>query len=311
MNRPLPTMAETRLSENEDDRPGSDGEHRLQDACGTADRGPHVLRAAVDRSPQSRECGEFLGRMEMMFVASADGGGECDCSIRCGPPGFVHALDERHLAYPEYRGNGVMASLGNVSENAHVGLLFVDFFRDRVGLHVNGAARVVETPDLLAMPGPAGRLPRRRPRRQRPQAGAVGAGARARGVHPLLEAHPAAGESSTSKIAWGTDDARAKGGDYFGVTRDRAAAATADISAPALRATCRRHRRRLPRRRADGSGIPRRHPSPAQRTRSDVSRACAGTRAAAAGHSVRDTHEDCYGYNPRRLNLVRAVSASE
>jgi len=54
--------------------------------------------------------------------------------------GFVHVLNEKILVYPEYRGNGVMASLGNIVENPHAGLLFVDFIRDKVGLHVNGAA---------------------------------------------------------------------------------------------------------------------------------------------------------------------------
>jgi uncharacterized protein len=57
-------------------------------------------------------------------------------------------LDEKTLAYPEYRGNGVMSSLGNISENPHVGLLFVDF-TDKIGLHVNGRARIVENDEFL------------------------------------------------------------------------------------------------------------------------------------------------------------------
>jgi predicted pyridoxine 5'-phosphate oxidase superfamily flavin-nucleotide-binding protein len=223
------------MSQNEDHRPGSDGEHRLQDACGTADRARSFYeRQLIDHlNPVMRA---FLGRMEMMFVASADGGGECDCSIRCGPPGFVHALDEHHLAYPEYRGNGVMASLGNVSENAHVGLLFVDFFRDRVGLHVNGAARVVETTDLLAMPG----LP------DGCRADALAANGRRPERWVLVRVHEAYIHCSKhipllakldKRIPWGTDGTRAKGGDYFGVTRDRAGAAAPAADAPTVRTT--------------------------------------------------------------------------
>jgi hypothetical protein len=59
----------------------------------------------------------------------------------------VRVLDEGHLAYPEYRGNGVLASLGNISENPHVGLLMIDFVRDLIGLHVNGRAQIVEDDD--------------------------------------------------------------------------------------------------------------------------------------------------------------------
>ena len=46
----------------------------------------------------------------------SDGSGECDCSFRAGPPGFIRVLDDRTIDYPDYRGNGVMASLGNMLE---------------------------------------------------------------------------------------------------------------------------------------------------------------------------------------------------
>lgn len=58
---------------------------------------------------------EFIADREMVFIATADAAGECDCSLRAGLPGFVRSLDEKILLYPEYRGNGVLASLGNIS----------------------------------------------------------------------------------------------------------------------------------------------------------------------------------------------------
>ena len=132
---------------------------------------------------------EFVGRMEMLFIATSDGRGECDASLRAGPPGFLLVLDDRTLAYPEYRGNGVLASLGNIAENPHIGLLMIDFVEDLIGLHVNGRARVVEDDTFRAQhpghgrsrPGGAGRAAGR----------ALGAGRRARGLHPLPQAHPA------------------------------------------------------------------------------------------------------------------------
>jgi len=59
----------------------------------------------------------------MMFIATSDADGECDASFLAGPPGFAAVLDERTLAWPEYRGNGVMAGAGNILENPHVGIL--------------------------------------------------------------------------------------------------------------------------------------------------------------------------------------------
>ncbi len=91
----------------------------------------------------------FIGRMEMAFLATAGAGGECHASFRAGHPGFVKALDAHTLIYPEYRGNGVMSSLGNISESPHVALMFVDFSGDQIGLHVNGLARILENGELL------------------------------------------------------------------------------------------------------------------------------------------------------------------
>jgi predicted pyridoxine 5'-phosphate oxidase superfamily flavin-nucleotide-binding protein len=188
--------------------PGSAGEHVLQERYATAERAErfYALQVLDHLNDRMRE---FLGRQEMMFVATADARGECDCTLRAGPPGFVRVLDSDRLAWPEYRGNGVMASLGNITENAHVGLLFVDFFRDVIGLHVNGQAKIVEDVamrtayrDLAVDP-----VPGRRPERW---------------VTVYVEEayiHCAKHIPRLLKLprdrAWGTDDARRKGGDFF------------------------------------------------------------------------------------------------
>src|ERR1700730_2549638 len=76
-------------------------------------------------------------------------------SLRCimrakfGSPGFIRVLNEKYLIYPEYRGNGVLANMGNMIENPHIAMLIIDFYKDTVGLHVNGKARVVENAELL------------------------------------------------------------------------------------------------------------------------------------------------------------------
>jgi len=93
---------------------------------------------------------KFILKQEMVFIATADSKGECDCSFRAGKRGFVRVLNEKTLIYPEYRGNGVMASLGNILENPHIGMTFIDFFENTIGLHVNGKAKIVENDELLA-----------------------------------------------------------------------------------------------------------------------------------------------------------------
>lgn len=88
---------------------------------------------------------QFISKQEMMFIATADKYGKCDNSIRTGPKGFVKVIDSKTLFYPEYRGNGIYASLGNIIENPHIGLLLVDFFDSTVGLHINGKAEILES----------------------------------------------------------------------------------------------------------------------------------------------------------------------
>ncbi|MBO2450935.1 pyridoxamine 5'-phosphate oxidase family protein [Actinomadura barringtoniae] len=190
--------------------PGSAGEHMLQRDLGFDARAARFYREQMlDRL--NERMAEFVGRQEMMFVATADARGECDCSFRAGPPGFVHVLDERTLVYPEYRGNGVMGSLGNISGNGHAGLIFVDFLTHLIGLHVNGTAEVLADADLLKLwpDRPEADIPGRRARLW------VRVGVEEAYIHcakhiPWLMKMP-------RHRRWGAEDTRAKGGDFFDV----------------------------------------------------------------------------------------------
>ena len=85
----------------------------------------------------------FIAAQSMVFISTADAGGNCDSSFRAGDVGFVQVVDDKTLLYPEYRGNGVYASLGSITENPHIGLFFVDFVMHGIGLHVNGSAQII------------------------------------------------------------------------------------------------------------------------------------------------------------------------
>jgi hypothetical protein len=189
--------------------PGSRGEHLLQAAYGTAPRAEKFYDDQVLDHLNDHMI-EFVGRMEMAFVATSDATGECDCSLRAGPAGFLQVIDERTLAYPEYRGNGVMASLGNISENARIGVLMVDFVRDLIGLHVNGHAAIVEDERLRAEhPGITVDDERGRTPQRWVKISVVEAYIHCRKHIPRLV--PAQDRTRT----WGTDEPIAKGGDYF------------------------------------------------------------------------------------------------
>ena len=65
----------------------------------------------------------------MFFLATADADGRPQCSYKGGEPGFVRVLDARTIAFPDYDGNGMYLSTGNIAVNPDVGLLFIDFER--------------------------------------------------------------------------------------------------------------------------------------------------------------------------------------
>jgi uncharacterized protein len=97
-------------------------------------------------TPEDRE---FIERRDMFFLATADAQGRPNCSYKGGDPGFVRVIDSRTLAFPNYDGNGMFLSMGNVAIHAAVGLLFIDFERQR-RMRVDGRASIVGDDALLA-----------------------------------------------------------------------------------------------------------------------------------------------------------------
>jgi predicted pyridoxine 5'-phosphate oxidase superfamily flavin-nucleotide-binding protein len=71
----------------------------------------------------------FIQDRDMFFLATADAEGRPTCSYKGGEPGFVRVLDAHTLAFPNYDGNGMYLSTGNVLVNPAVGMLFIDFER--------------------------------------------------------------------------------------------------------------------------------------------------------------------------------------
>ncbi len=129
-----------------------EGMRSLQDARETrplADRlGKVTLRSAFTAEDRA-----FISSRPMMFVATADSSGNPDCSYKGGLPGFVRVVDDRTLAFPDYDGNGMYRSWGNVLVNPAVGLLFLDFESPR-RLRVNGMAEIsASDPLLVEFPG--------------------------------------------------------------------------------------------------------------------------------------------------------------
>lgn len=119
----------------------------LQDAFDTRRLADRLAEVKVhDRfTPEDRQ---FIERMDMFFLATVDGEGQPTCSYKGGDPGFVTVLDDQTLAFPNYDGNGMYLSMGNLAETRGVGMLFIDFEQQR-RMRVDGTARIAPDDPLL------------------------------------------------------------------------------------------------------------------------------------------------------------------
>ncbi len=90
-----------------------------------------------------------IERADTLFIASAHADAGADASHRGGQPGFVRVLDERRLLIPDYSGNNMFQTLGNIATDPRVGLLFVDFDSGTT-LQLTGRARILWEPEALA-----------------------------------------------------------------------------------------------------------------------------------------------------------------
>jgi PPOX class probable FMN-dependent enzyme len=115
-----------------------------------------IREKIVDRlNPLTRQ---FIERSPFVVVASGRPDGGLDVSPRGDPAGFVRILDERTLLLPDRPGNKLADTLTNLLEDDRIALLFLipgvnDTFR------VNGRARIVDDPELLAASEVEGKTP--------------------------------------------------------------------------------------------------------------------------------------------------------
>ncbi len=81
-------------------------------------------RRSKTLSPRQRA---WIGAADTFFISSVHPDAGPDASHRGGRPGFVRVLDGKTLAFPDYQGNNMFNTLGNLAVEPRAGLLFLDF----------------------------------------------------------------------------------------------------------------------------------------------------------------------------------------
>lgn len=119
-----------------------DGSRALQDQFGSRRLADH-WEEKITRDVFSDVDKEFIENALFFFLASADAAGRPDCSFKGGTRGFVRVTGPSELTFPDYDGNGMFKSLGNIHVNSSVGLLFIVMGEKPRRLRVNGEATII------------------------------------------------------------------------------------------------------------------------------------------------------------------------
>src|SRR5208282_3313542 len=125
-----------------------DGNRRLQDRFDSR-RISDRLEEKLTRVEFTSDDKAFIEGVAYFFLATADAEGRPDCSYKGGMPGFVRVTGASELAFPDYDGNGMFKSLGNLVVNPNIGLLFIAMHGKPKRLRINGSARVSDADPLL------------------------------------------------------------------------------------------------------------------------------------------------------------------
>jgi predicted pyridoxine 5'-phosphate oxidase superfamily flavin-nucleotide-binding protein len=96
----------------------------------------------------------FIAAQRSVFLATASAAGQPYIQHRGGPPGFLHVLDDKTIAFADFIGNRQYITQGNLAENPQAYLFLIDYARPR-RIKLWGTARIDDDPALLArlMPG--------------------------------------------------------------------------------------------------------------------------------------------------------------
>jgi uncharacterized protein len=105
----------------------------------TSTAGEHAVRRATTLDARTQQ---IIAAADTFFIGSADADGNADASHRGGNPGFLQVLSPTKLRWPDYRGNSMFMTLGNIMANPRCGLLIPDWLTGTT-LQLTGTAEII------------------------------------------------------------------------------------------------------------------------------------------------------------------------
>ncbi len=117
------------------------------------DIGSLVRQPEKSQTSLSETQKQWIKQADTFFIASFHDGSGADASHRGGNPGFIQVVNSTRLVWPDYNGNSLFQTLGNLAIDNRAGLLFPDWSSGGT-LQITGRARIVwDQERVVSYPG--------------------------------------------------------------------------------------------------------------------------------------------------------------
>ena len=126
----------------------TDAQRRLQDETGHTKLSHAVLQAIVRDELEDYHI-NYIETRDYFFLSTVTAAGAPTVSYKGGPVGFVKSLGGNQLVFPNYDGNGMWLSMGNIDAASKIGMLFMDF-ETPWRIRVQGDAKISKDAELMA-----------------------------------------------------------------------------------------------------------------------------------------------------------------
>lgn len=126
----------------------TDAQRKLQDENGTTKLSHAVIQAIVRDALEDYHV-DYIQSRDYFFLSTVTAEGDPTVSYKGGPVGFVKHLGDNTLVFPNYDGNGMWLSMGNIDAASKIGMLFMDF-ETPWRIRVQGDAKISKDPELMA-----------------------------------------------------------------------------------------------------------------------------------------------------------------
>lgn len=117
--------------------------HKIRKKYKTTKKAQHWL-TTLNTSKLSKKMVELIETTPYFFLATSSKTGHVNVNYKgTHNKKLIHIIDNEHLIFPDYQGNGILHSLGDILSNPNIGLLIINFSQDK-RIKLNGKATIID-----------------------------------------------------------------------------------------------------------------------------------------------------------------------